>query len=324
MDCLIPGPNVRPFCAAIGCLSRMGKELYIEFDAVDGLTLRTLNDSKSVYSSFQYEPSFFQRCSVSMSGRKRRVDEEDSEESRYSVRISMKSLNAIVRPRKGVLSLQLSSTGDYLSFEFQLQRSETKLVRVIHRVGVATAQSVDAVTAMDGSSEMVLSSQLVQTMLEPLKRAPEIALVVNDTYKLVSSVSFAQDDIPQPNNNTVNLTKPAPLKTETSVGYDDLNDMHYVSRYPNWDAEDPIPPPDTIHEQVVLVFSLKEFKSMLQFCSQAYQDQELPITVSFFWGGKPMVVKASAEGFSAQLVTATLNHKLLGDMRTSTMGGGAQ
>jgi hypothetical protein len=59
---------------------------------------------------------------------------------------------------------------------------------------------------------------------------------------------------------------------------------------------------------------------MLQFCAQAYADQELRVHLSFYWGGKPMVVETSAEGFSGQIVMATLDHKLLGDMKQMSTG----
>ena len=75
-----------------------------------------------------------------------------------------------------------------------------------------------------------------------------------------------------------------------------------------------------LKEQVVLVFTLKEFKAMLQFCSQA-ADQSLPVSISFFWGGKPIVVKTNVEGLSGELVMATLDHKLMASMKTSSTSG---
>eukprot|EP00980_Cylindrotheca_fusiformis_P005763 scaffold1203_cov117-Cylindrotheca_fusiformis.AAC.2 len=323
MDCFIDGHSVRPFCAAIGCLSRVGKEINIDFDPIDGLTLRSLNDSKSIFSSFHYEPSFFQRCSSPpLTSRKRRKsqDDDDDEEDRWSVRVSIKSLAPLIRPRKDVLSLQIATVGDLLSFEFQMQRASGVIVRIIHRVGFAPAQSVAAVASTESASEIVVQPQVLLTMLEPLKRATEIALLVNETHKLVSSVTFAHDDIAQ--DASSNLAKPNSLKTETSIGYDELIDLEYVSHPDASFDDDPIPPPADLKEQVVLVFTLKEFKSMLQFCSQAV-DQSLPVSISFFWGGKPMVVKTNAEGFSGQLVMATLDHKLMASMKTSSTSGPA-
>jgi hypothetical protein len=236
----------------------------------------------------------------------------------------MKALAAIIRPRKDVLSLQLLTTGDLLAFGFQLQRPNTHgvVVRVTHKVGVATAPSVAAVASMTGSSEFVVQPSVLLTMLEPLRRASEMALLVNETHKLVSSVTFAHDDISPDQTITNPLAKPASLKTETSIAYDELVDLHYVSHY-SWNDEnenEPIPPPDNLKEQVVLVFTTKEFKALLQFCAQAHLDQELPVTVQFFWGGKPMVVTASSNGFTAQLVMATLDHKLLGAMKPNSAG----
>ena len=56
---------------------------------------------------------------------------------------------------------------------------------------------------------------------------------------------------------------------------------------------------------------------MVQFCTQAMYDQELQISLYFFWGGKPLVVKIKHEGFSGELVMSTLDYKLLGTINTS-------
>ena len=87
-----------------------------------------------------------------------------------------------------------------------------------------------------------------------------------------------------------------------------------------WVRRDPVPPPKDLKEQVVLVFTLKEFKSVLQFCSQG-SDATLPVSINFFWGGKPMVVKTTGENFSAQLIMATLDHKMMAVMKTSSING---
>ena len=64
MDCIVPGHSVKSFCAAISCLTRVGKEIYFEFDPIDGLTIRALNDSKSAFCCFQFEPTYFLRCTL--------------------------------------------------------------------------------------------------------------------------------------------------------------------------------------------------------------------------------------------------------------------
>jgi hypothetical protein len=330
MDCIVPGHSVRPFCAAISCLTRVGKEVYFEFDPIDGLTLRALNDSKSAFCAFQFDPSYFLRCTLACftgdrpSKRRKKKkkartqdDSEDDDDDRWCVRISIKALAAILRPRKNVASLQVVTTGDFLSFEFSMQRPNGLVVQVIHQVGVATANSVAAVSNTTGSSELVVQPTVVMPMLEPLRRAAEIALLVNETHKHVSSATVAHDDFSK--EATSSLATQASLKTETSIRYDELVSLDYAS-HPDVDDDDPQPPPDDLQEQVVLVFSMKEFKALLHYCAHAHVDIELDVTISFFWGGKPLVVKARGEGFTTELVLATLDHKLLQGMKTAATG----
>jgi hypothetical protein len=320
MDCLIPGHAIRPFCAAIGCLSRVGKDLIVEFDAVDGLTLRALSDSKAVFGSFHYEPSFFTKCSTAEMRKRKRTEDDDSH---WCVRVAMKSLAAVVRPRKDLVSLQLVSVGDFLAFEFQIQRPEGVITRITHRVGVTKAQSIAPVAIMDMSSELVVQPSVVLPMLEPLKRSTEMVLLINETHRLISGASFAHGDISSGGGGSDALTasKHSTLKTETSIGFDELVDFHYVSfPSPSTTREEGTTPPHDLKEQVVLVFTTKEFRAMLDFAAKSHFDQELPVTLHFYWGGIPMVVTTKSQGFSAELVMATLDHKLLGSIKVA--GGG--
>jgi Rad9 len=421
MDVVIPGDSIRPFCAAIGCLSRMGKELYVDFDPFDGLTLRALNDAKSVFASFHYDPSFFHRCMApplalssklrtkrkkvkhrnthAGSGSRKRQrernggdtndndhedesDEEEDEEPRLSIRVPIKGLSAVVRKRNHpVVSLRIhtsltdlhngddddtdtGSNGCYnaLSFEFQFQpmvaprtgnnhHNPPSVVRVVHQIAIADAQAVAAVAPTEGASELVCHPNVLLRMLEPLKGTAEMALIVSDEHKLVSACTFHHDDVvgavsqqqrldgpddangAATNSHTNNLfftSKPASLKTETSIGCDDLIDFEYVAHGPSQQADPKdgdddddngmpappsIPPPTHVNKQVVLVYNIKEFKALLQFCAHAHSDQELRVSINFFWGGRPMVVETEWEGcFQAQLVMATLDHHLLGAM----------
>ena len=63
MDVIIPSHNLKIFSTAISTLTRIGGHLYIEFDPLDGLSLRTINDAKSAYGEFQFDVGFFERCS---------------------------------------------------------------------------------------------------------------------------------------------------------------------------------------------------------------------------------------------------------------------
>ena len=62
MDVTIPPHNLRRFASSVSCLGRIGKDLYVSFDPLDGLTLSSLNEAKSAYGKFHFDPGFFERC----------------------------------------------------------------------------------------------------------------------------------------------------------------------------------------------------------------------------------------------------------------------
>ena len=339
MDCVVPGHSVRPFCASIGCLSRIGKDLYVEFDAIEGLHFRTLNDAKSAYACFRFEPSFFERCTApplesTTTTRKRRsrTTEEPSQELRFSCRVSLRALAAVVRPRRAVAALrvrsEVSSSVFFLSFEFQLRNNdEDALLTVVHRMKVAEANSVSASAPKDGASEIVASPRVLLRLLEPLKRTALAALVVRSAAQTVSASSFHHTDTTMPDSNAANqnailqATSASLLKSETAIGCDEFEEFDFREDRKVGDGDDSLP--DGVNSEVVLVFPIKEAKSLLQFSSQANLDQELSVSVFFHWGGKPMVLETSTDSFSAHVVLATLNHELLTSLRTDTAGAEA-
>ncbi len=62
MDITISPYNLKRFAASITCLGKIGKDLYLSFDPLDGLTLSSLNEAKSAFSKFHFEPGFFEKC----------------------------------------------------------------------------------------------------------------------------------------------------------------------------------------------------------------------------------------------------------------------
>jgi hypothetical protein len=333
MDCVIPGHSVRPFCASISCLSRIGKDLYLEFDAIDGLALRTLNDAKSAYACFRFEPTFFERCTApplqSSSWRKRHHSTEEEETSpsqeRFSCRVALRALAAVVRPRKSVVALRVrsetSSAALFLSFEFTLQNQDA-LISVVHRIKAADANAMHPVAPTDDASEIRGSPKILLQLLDPLKNTPEAALVVGSGSKTVSASSFHHTDTTTQqqqqgntnNNNAIlHAANASLLKTETAIGCDEFEEFDF---HQNRNLRDDMVPED-VNQEVILVFPIKEAKSMLQFCSQAHLDQELCVSLFFHWGGKPLVFESTTDSFSARLVLATLDYKLLAPLRSS-------
>ena len=184
MDCIIPSHSIRTFGASISALSKIGKDLYVEFDPVDGLILRTLNDAKSAFCEFAFDASYFDRCSSAPTKEKQKRSALTQE--RYTCRIPLKAMGAVVRPRKGLVSLrirnQVSADHLYLAFEFQLQQNGSQL-SVIHRIAVSDSESVTAVAPKEGCSQIVALPRLLIRMLEPL-RTYEVALIINEQHKV--------------------------------------------------------------------------------------------------------------------------------------------
>lgn len=343
MDCTIPAHNVRTFCAAIASMSKMGgKDLYVEFDPLEGLVLRTLNDAKSAFCSFSYQPAFFERCSTPPLPRQGRAsnsnkrkgrstnstpadEDDDDDEEVYKCRIPLKAMAAVTKARKGVVSLRIrneTSTNPQhqmflLTFEFHMEYKGNRL-RVVHRLGVEDADGVRAVADDDNSSEIVALPKFLLRMMEPLKKSEEVAFIVNDKAKLMTMASFHHHQYGETapdagaNNNAVLQSKSATLlKTETSVGADEFDDFDFANDrkvIANSNPNDALP--SNVNEEVTLVCSLREPKALLQFFDTG-TEEDLRVTLRFHWGGKPLVLKTKTPTFCGELVMATLDYKLL-------------
>ena len=287
MDCIIPSHSVRPFCTAIACLSRIGKDMYLEFDPLEGLTLRTLNDAKSAYSSILWEPSFFEKCSAPpISSRKRPLEEDD--EDCFSCRVTLRSLAAVVKTRRHVESLRLyseiSNDAHFLTFEFTI--CKTGMFTVVHRIPVAQdANRILATMPKEGASEIIASPRVLLKMLEPLyKKSPEVAFIINNVYKvsncvffycllhfiltlfftfvsqIVTATTFQHGDVHVVSNALLNASAPLLLKTETCISVEELQEFEFRDDRNESDEAGAVPPPTNVNHEVALVFVAKEAK----------------------------------------------------------------
>jgi Rad9 len=220
--------------------------------------------------------------------------------------------------------------------------------RAIHRVHVVDTTVVSVVLPTDStlpaSSELVVAPTVLLRLLEPLQRTVEVALIVrsgrrhttneeeeddvtllthrqNDGIGSVSVSSFHHSDTIQnddpadggdlPNNNAIlQATTASLLKTETACTAEEFVEFDFLA-----DRRVAGDMPDTVNEEVILVFSIKEAKSLLQLCSTL--SQQSLVHVSFHWGGKPMKWQTQTDTYTIQLVLATLDYQLLTSMRTT-------
>lgn len=65
-------------------------------------------------------------------------------------------------------------------------------------------------------------------------------------------------------------------------------------------------------------------QALLQFAAQAVSGDELRVAITFHWGGKPVLMECKGPTFSAQLIVATLDHKLLGGLKPINPDGPAE
>jgi Rad9 len=227
--------------------------------------------------------------------------------------------------------------------------------RAIHRVHVVDSTVVSVVLPTDHtlppSSELVVAPMVLLRLLKPLQRTVEVALIVrsgrrnalneeeddatlmtNSHHEGIGSVSVSsfhhsdtiQNEDPAnggesdlPNNNAIlQATTASLLKTETACTAEEFVEFDFISDRRLANAVDT---PETVNEEVVLVFSIKEAKSMLQLCSTLSQHQELLVHLSFHWGGKPMKLQTQTDTYTIQLVLATLDYQLLTSLRTTAV-----
>uniref|UniRef100_A0A7S0CLV7 Uncharacterized protein n=1 Tax=Proboscia inermis TaxID=420281 RepID=A0A7S0CLV7_9STRA len=216
-------------------------------------------------------------------------------------------------------------------------------MKIVHRIGVADIpDSVTPIAPTINCSLIVSSARVLNKLfINPMKRTPEVAFVVNDSTKVTTVSSFDHTSVAssigggpslsqqqQNNNPGLSIWSNVSLKTETSMACDEFD--HYAWRDDrccngtnddangsNFDGDD-VPP--NVNEEVCLVFAIKDVKAFLQFCSQASSsmDEEMPVNVYFEWGGRPTIFECEGESFISRLIMATLDHRLLQQHDTTT------
>ena len=205
-----------------------------------------------------------------------------------------------------------------LSFEFRIQSEG--VMRIKHIIGVSDADAVVAVAEKTGCSEIVVTPRVLLKMVEPVKSS-EVALIISDTEKRVTATSFHYTDAATRTASTsallqnalLNANAATVLKTETSIGVDEFDEFNFL----DGNGEDL---PDGANKEVVLVFSIKEAKAMLQFCAQTSIDEELRAIVSFYWGGRPLIIETEGDSFTGELILATVAHNLLNGVDLTSRG----
>jgi len=147
-----------------------------------------------------------------------------------------------------------------------------------------------------------------------MRRYCDTSVIYTTFLQIVTATSFHHGDVNVVSNALLNASTASLLKTETCISVEELEEFDFRDdRKP--DDEEGVPPPKNVNEEVALVFLGKEAKALLQFGAQAVLNEELRVSITFHWGGRPVLMETKGPSFSAQLIMATLDHKLLGGLK---------
>jgi hypothetical protein len=262
MNCVIPGKNIKTFAQAIHFLGKIGTHLFIEADQHQ-LTLRSLNDSDSVFSSLRLDHKFpNQNFFESYTGP---VDTIKCKVLTKTLVYIFRSIRRVSEMRvftEGFNDVTQGDVGSYIVFKI---RCENGIVKT-HRFQVDDCQILQAVFDRKESSYIQASVRHFDKLLEHLPKSDEMRIIAGrGEARLSSYYSCAplEDGASDRNDEPVRSRS---TMTELKLKLTDFDQFEIVGD------------PDVA---VDLIFSYKEVKAILDFCEKVGND-------SFtFWYTKP-------------------------------------
>ncbi|TRY70631.1 hypothetical protein TCAL_17281 [Tigriopus californicus] len=267
MKCIIPSPNVKVFARAIHSLAKIGDELYL-VPQIDGLALRTINSSRSAFTSFLFNPAYF---SV--------YDEQKTSDEVPNCKIIMRRAVAIFKSISQVdrmveaACIQIDPSESQVRIELRCKFNVTKS----YVVPFLEADTVKAqYDTSESSNHLDIDSKTLSSVFDSfLQNQEEVTMIASPgEFKLKN---FIEDQ-------------------------DEMSRRHAVStvftmKIPEFQSY-------AIKETSHVTYCLKELRSFNGF-AEAFS---LPLSATFDVGGKPIVFALSHEGFyEAALVMATID-----------------
>ncbi|XP_040826696.1 cell cycle checkpoint control protein RAD9A isoform X1 [Ochotona curzoniae] len=267
MRCLITGGNVKVLGKAVHSLSRIGDELYLE-PLEDGLSLRTVNSSRSAYACFLFAPLFFQQYQAAAPG-----------QGLLRCKILMKSFLSVFRSlaalEKTVERCCITLNG--LSSRLVVQLHCRFGVRKTHNLSFQDCESLQAV--FDPAScpyKLCAPARVLGEAVLPFPQAlSEVTLGIAQGRRVVLR-SYQEEDEADSNTKT--------MVTEMSLGEADFQELQ-------------------AQEGVAVTFCLKEFRGLLSFAESA----NLPLSVHFDAPGRPAIFTVEDSTLDGHFVLATLS-----------------
>uniref|UniRef100_A0A8C6GKI6 Cell cycle checkpoint control protein n=1 Tax=Mus spicilegus TaxID=10103 RepID=A0A8C6GKI6_MUSSI len=265
MKCLITGGNVKVLGKAVHSLSRIGDELYLE-PLKDGLSLRTVNSSRSAYACFLFAPLFFQQYQAASPG-------QDLLRCKILMKAFLSVFRSLAIVEKSVEKCCISLSGSHSHLVVQLHCKYG--VKKTHNLSFQDCESLQAV--FDPASCPHLLRTPARVLAEAVLSFPlaltEVTLGIGRGRRVILR-SYQEEEADSTSKAMV---------TETSIGDEDFQQLHAP-------------------EGIAVTFCLKEFRGLLSFAESA----NLPLTIHFDVPGRPVIFTIEDSLLDAHFVLATL------------------
>nr|SVE73091.1 EOG090X0A9P [Ceriodaphnia reticulata] len=274
MKCLLDGSSVKVLARAIHSLAKIGDELHIE-PTENGLTLKTVNSSKSAYSAFSFHvPFFLDYNHISENTVQQAADNED--ETVIKCKLPMKSILSVFRSigslEKSVetCNIRLPLLEALLIIEFRCKHGIVKHFNLRY----FECESVEAEFSKDGySSKFCCSSRFYSDTLQSFHSStPEVTW------------SLAMDQVHLSNHIDDELDPSKCVRTEVTLAKDEFIEFNVA-----------------LCTQIT--FCLKELRAILAFAEALGLDLYCRMETA----GQPVLFSLHKENlYSADFLLATL------------------
>nr|XP_026252351.1 cell cycle checkpoint control protein RAD9A isoform X4 [Urocitellus parryii] len=241
MKCLVTGGNVKVLGKAVHSLSRIGDELYLE-PLEDGLSLRTVNSSRSAYACFLFAPLFFQQYQAATPG-----------QDLLRCKILMKSFLSVFR---SLAMLEKTVEKCCISLNDRNSRLVVQLhckygVRKTHNLSFQDCESLQAVFDPSLCPHVLRAPARIlgEAILPFPPTLAEVTLGIGRGRRVILR-SYLEEEAA---DSTVKA-----MVTEMSIGEEDFQQLQAP-------------------EGVAITFCLKEFRGLLSFAESAH----LPLSIHF-------------------------------------------
>ncbi|XP_036114445.1 cell cycle checkpoint control protein RAD9A isoform X1 [Molossus molossus] len=266
MKCVVAGGNVKVLGKAVHSLSRIGDELYLE-PLEDGLSLRTVNSSRSAYACFLFAPLFFQLYQVATPG-------QDTLRCKILMKSFLSVFRSLVMLEKTVEKCCISMNGRSSRLVVQLHCKYG--VRKTHNLSFQDCESLQAV--FDPASCPYVLRAAAKVLGEAVLPFPlalaEVTLGIGRGRRVILR-SYQEEET----DSTIKA-----MVTEMSIGEEDFQQLQ-------------------AQEGVAITFCLKEFRGLLSFAESA----NLSLSIHFDAPGRPAIFAIKDSLLDGHFVLATLS-----------------